>query len=717
MSVTPSSRWLFALCLSLAACSGEPPVTPQAEAPAAHQGAHLVALAPPEAEPDGQTMPEEKPVRAPDGDPQMQPAQATPTGDHAKLIGHWVTRDHEPVAHEFRDNKLVVRQGPTDEILMEYTIDSTQSPKHMNIVREFAGETVTFQALYEFRDNRLAICLSKPEFDADGKIKAVTQRPTAIDPAEGLVLLLERVEITPLNMPVARIGLSLPWISSGAMAFSSDNKRAAFKISDRILFWNLGKNAPAGYLKCRASDIAFTRDGKRLVTINSDVTQIWDLASQECIHTWENVKAAGFYPRQVVRLSPDDKMIAVGGTNITARVHNASSGEVLFTLGMADAKCEDLAFNRDGSLLAAILPDSGDIQIWDAQTGQLQTTLKGAGEKRAIAFFPNADRLGVVGKDTPLEIWDVPKRSIQLTIPGSEDLDVIAITKGGGWIAGAAGVGPVKLWEWNGSRARFGRDVPSPIARSSGIGAEVISFSADGRWLGVANGHAARIWPMRVDDALPEGRTYPNMNSGEYLQFETAKRLFAINRAILEAKSYRNQRELENIRDADGREQFSWRVHILQPLELHGVYDRINQRKPWDDPANAAGIERGNLEFNNLERLKGKTRYLRVAGDHAKWREKSSEESPPVIQLVAVEDSAAVLWYEPRDYEWNPETPWNGLSKSGFFAVFTDGKMRWIPENTPDDTLRALFTGEGNVDLDDVTAPAFDRFLFDRELE
>ena len=66
-----------------------------------------------------------------------------------------------------------------------------------------------------------------------------------------------------------------------------------------------------------------------------------------------------------------------------------------------------MAFSPDGRLLATTDSSAG-VHLWDAETGQLRTTLKAGRERRMpVAFAPDGLTVAAGGGNGSVVIWDV----------------------------------------------------------------------------------------------------------------------------------------------------------------------------------------------------------------------------------------------------------------------------------------------------------------------
>jgi hypothetical protein len=83
------------------------------------------------------------------------------------------------------------------------------------------------------------------------------------------------------------------------------------------------------------------------------------------------------------------------------------------------------------------------------------------------------------------------------------------------------------------------------------------------------------------------------------------------------------------------------------------------------------------------------------------------------ILIVVVNDAQAVPAGEPRDFVFNPNDPWAGLPKEGFFAILWSDRAVFIKPDTTPEQLKALFTVDGEtVDIEKVTTGLYERFLW-----
>lgn len=744
MSVPPFTRWLLALCLSLAACNGEPPVAPQAEAPppagpAPVAEAPVIAEAPrptqptfnfgpkPEAEPEpaSEPVPEPEPAETPKVEPatpEMRAVNVPGAGgdladDHARMLGKWVTKDGEAILHEFTSTVMTIHY-PFGKQSVRYTIDATKSPKHFNLIVQENGQRIEVPGLYEFRGDDLILCIPEPRESEEGSPRALPERPTAIARSQGFIHDLARMSDKPAVEPLVTLGRKMPWRGDNAMAFSSDNRLMAVSLGGGIFFWDLETNTKAGRIEephdHSIEHLEFSHDGKRLISVTdwSDApAKVWDVATRECVLTIEDVD-------EVASFSPDGQFIAVGGRWNSPRLHDATTGELKFTLSLSEESCWDLSFSPDGKSLATVTPKSDAVYIWNVVTGEEVTRLQGAGDKRKVRFLPDGKRLAVCASRGNIEIWNISDKEIVATIPTPYGIYAMAVSPNGQLLAGAPLNRHPAVWQIEADRARILPNILPFFTMGRDQSADSVGFSPDGRFLGVASDNMFRVWPLPGAGELSESTVFPPPLTADEEKAFRHFEWFQTVRSAMSNLPLSFGGLPENIKLND-QPAFSWRVRLLDPLGRPDILRRLSLDKPRDHPDNAQALAEGDQLYAENEGLDGKTRVLMVTGPDTnsdpETRARFSESgSRPIITLVQAAPESAVPWAEPRDFVFDPANPWSGLPKEGFWASIMDTGLRFIPGDTSPETLKALFTGISDepLDLDEVTVDPYRKYIF-----
>ena len=175
-----------------------------------------------------------------------------------------------------------------------------------------------------------------------------------------------------------------------------------------------------------------------------------------------------------------------------------------------------------------------------------------------------------------------------------------------------------------------------------------------------------------------------------------------------------NHQELPDraIRDKNGKPLLSWRVAILPFLEEDVLYKEFHLDEPWDSEHNRQLIERMPAAYRNPDHAgmpPGHTRYLAVVGehcafplDHAIKLKEISDGTSNTILVVEADPDHSVIWTKPDDFEVDLENPARGLASGSqlFNTAFADSHVETLEGSMKPQTLRAMFTRDGNEVID-----------------
>lgn len=145
--------------------------------------------------------------------------------------------------------------------------------------------------------------------------------------------------------------------------------------------------------------VAFSSDGKRILTGSSKTLQVWDAESAELLLTLAG--HTGLVTS--VASSPDNKRYITGSEDNTARIWDSETGRPLFTL-QSTSMVISVAFSPDGKLILTGLSDK-TARIWDAETGKPLLTLQDTNDVSEVAFSDDGKRI-FTGSVSAARIWD-----------------------------------------------------------------------------------------------------------------------------------------------------------------------------------------------------------------------------------------------------------------------------------------------------------------------
>lgn len=169
--------------------------------------------------------------------------------------------------------------------------------------------------------------------------------------------------------------------------------------------------------------------------------------------------------------------------------------------------------------------------------------------------------------------------------------------------------------------------------------------------------------------------------------------------------------------DKEGKPLLSWRVLILPYVNQEELYKQFHLDEPWDSEHNKKLVDKMPAIYRSpgIQDAVGTTHYLTVRGEKTAFpgaKAVSIEEisNGTSNTIMVVEAAKAVPWTKPDDLpfdEKNPKAGLTGLRPGGFIASFCDGHNQFIRDSIRPETLKALFTrdgeeaGEEAVDFDD----------------
>lgn len=155
--------------------------------------------------------------------------------------------------------------------------------------------------------------------------------------------------------------------------------------------------------------VAYSPNSSRLVTgigerlgleAFDDTVTVWDArtgnAEREIGGEGENVAGCSTF-RNLVRYSPDGKLIAASSHNFTVTLYEADGLSPVLTLPPHGNTILDITFSSDGKMLATSSEDLM-LRIWDVASGDLIAEHEAAlGGYWAIAFAPDGASLATIG--------------------------------------------------------------------------------------------------------------------------------------------------------------------------------------------------------------------------------------------------------------------------------------------------------------------------------
>ena len=219
--------------------------------------------------------------------------------------------------------------------------------------------------------------------------------------------------------------------------------------------------------------------------------------------------------------SPDGQLLACGGGELTksgeVKLWNTQTGTLLRTLAGHSDSVNSVAFSGDGKLVASgsginvisssdsVVTLSGtvsELKLWDAANGQLLHNLNPQGGVSAVALSVDGKALASGGGDKSVSLWDIQSGQLKQKLIGHEGvITAIVFSPDGMTLASGSTDLTVKLWNsQTGELLRTLKDHQFLVTS--------VAFSPDGKTLatGSASVHAmggpisgrTRLWNVET---------------------------------------------------------------------------------------------------------------------------------------------------------------------------------------------------------------------------
>ena len=190
------------------------------------------------------------------------------------------------------------------------------------------------------------------------------------------------------------------------LTFSPDGKIVAFSSHGRISLWNTETGILVDTALPPTSALAFSPDGKKLVTGTKEGdVEMWD--AETGVAVTSSIELDGFSntvaPIRSLVFSPNGMLLAVAKDE---GIYLLGSNKEIHLKERYHRGARTLVFSPDSTVFVAGLR-YGNIELWDLIKGNKLTTLNGhTKEVKMLAFSPDGQTLVSTGEDGTIFLWD-----------------------------------------------------------------------------------------------------------------------------------------------------------------------------------------------------------------------------------------------------------------------------------------------------------------------
>jgi WD40 repeat protein len=248
----------------------------------------------------------------------------------------------------------------------------------------------------------------------------------------------------------------------GDIAFSPDGRTIVTSHLRSAVVWNMSGEQvigdPLGGPADLTTDVSFSPDGTRLVAGRFDgSTIVYKTATRR-----PTVRIEGDSAVSAVAFHPSRRLIAVGTIDGIVRFFDPSSGVAMGRpIDERNGAVWEVAFSPNGDLLAVAADPNGvagfysqqqqgEVQLWDVDSrSRVGRAIKpGGGSVLSTAFNRDGTLLATGSYGGRLDVWDVATQTATAEPMRVVDdgVNSVAFDPSGRLVAAGGGIGPVRVW-------------------------------------------------------------------------------------------------------------------------------------------------------------------------------------------------------------------------------------------------------------------------------
>lgn len=226
------------------------------------------------------------------------------------------------------------------------------------------------------------------------------------------------------------------------------------------------------------------------------------------IRTTERMGTFGEYYDTVLAadISPDHRMIALGGPNKKVRVYSTETGEEIYSLDKHNDWIQAVKFTPDGEVLTTA-DRAGGMYLWQAANGREVEQLRGHdGGINALAYTADSTVLASVGDDGTVQLWDTWKYNRIRSFKAHNQAALYVDINADGLIITAGADRQTKVWAQDGKEQK--------AFQGSGDWVYAACFGQNNRVIGGTWAGNIILWDMESGNEVAQLSTNPAAKDG-----------------------------------------------------------------------------------------------------------------------------------------------------------------------------------------------------------
>jgi RNA polymerase sigma factor (sigma-70 family) len=239
--------------------------------------------------------------------------------------------------------------------------------------------------------------------------------------------------------------------------------------------------------------IAFSPDGKTLISVKDPPIRTWDLGTGRYLgeKRFEGTQDLALH---ALGFAADGKTLLEWEFKRNLLfVYDVPTGKQLGSISVGDKfQAYRAALAPGGKAVAASVGGEGRqrIRLWDLATGTERQLLEHNEFESALAFSPDGKLLGAAGRDGGLRLWDVTTGKLLYVLAREEQAESVAFSPNGQMVASGGNYGTVEFWD-----LATGKE--QAAIRGAGIGTiQTLAFSPDGKRIAAGGQAGLALWDV-----------------------------------------------------------------------------------------------------------------------------------------------------------------------------------------------------------------------------